>query len=498
MDKPNILFIITDQQRADTLGAYGSALHATPTLDRMAAAGCRFDRAYCNNPLCMPSRAAILTGRYPGACGVRNNGVVAYPDQPLLPERLSAAGYHTAALGKIHYHPAGSEVAEGYWPEHRKSIQEGMDLTRPYLGFQTIRLGCGHGDTMPGLHERELRDNHPDIYRRRGRKGALEAPDALLQNASKIQTYKTAVPTEHYPTTWVVDRTVEYLQNAEEPFFLWCGINDPHHPFCPPGDYWDRFSPKDMPLPVRREGELDDKPPHFRGFYEGAYKDVDSDGFLLGSEPYLSDDRIRIIRAAYYGMVALIDDGIARIMDALRARGLEENTVVFFLTDHGELLGDHGLILKGPFHYQPSVRVPLLAYAPGMAPGGRAINGPVGLIDLFPTLLELAGEPIPDGTQGRSLVPQLRGDTDRGHDHAFIEQDVDPLDLRLRTLITDRWRITHYAGQPYGELYDLHNDPNEFENLWDRNPAARRELQAQLLDVIAQNQPWHPPKISHA
>ena len=498
MNKPNILFIITDQQRADTIGAYGSTLGATPTIDRMAAEGCRFENAYCNNPLCMPSRASILTGRYPSVNGVRTNGVTAHSANPLLPELMAAAGYDTAAFGKMHYHPRSCETAGGYWPEHRNAIDTGMDLTKPYLGFNAIGLGLGHSDILPGLHERELAANHPEILNLRGTKNALEAPDELLLNAHKIQTYKSAVPTEHYATNWVADQTIEYLNQVEGPFFAWCGFGDPHHPFNPPGEYWDRYKPEDTPPSVKRAGELDDKPPHFRAFHDGEYAGMDTDGFLLGSDLYLTDDRVALIRSAYYGMVALIDDAVARILATLEARGLADNTIIFFLSDHGELLGDHGLMLKGAFHYQPLINVPLLAYAPGLLPGGRVIKGPVGLMDLNPTLLELAGASIPDGTQARSLASQLNGATDRGFEHALIEHDVDTHDLRLRTMVTDRHRITHYAGESYGELYDLEADPNEFENLWDRDTETRTGLQLRLLDLVAQNQSWQPPKISHA
>ncbi|MDP6777230.1 MAG: sulfatase-like hydrolase/transferase, partial [Candidatus Latescibacteria bacterium] len=435
--------------------------------------------------------------RYPSSCGVRTNGVVAHPGQPLLPELISEAGYHTAAFGKIHYHPVRSEP-DGYWPENVHCIDSGMDLTQPYLGFETIRLGCGHGDVIPGLHARELERDHPEIYRKRGPKGALEVPDPALHQGSKLETYKTAIPEEHYATSWVVDRTVEYLEKAEEPFFVWCGINDPHHPFKPPGEYWHRFRPADMPLPSKVEGELDHAPPHFRGFQDGVYSDLKMDGYYLGDNPYLTDDAIRIIRAAYYGMVSMIDDGMTRILGALQSRGLDERTLVFFLTDHGELLGDHGLILKGPFHYQSSLRVPLLARGPGL-PSGHVVNGPVGLIDLFPTLLELAGASAPDGIQSESLVPQLTGTSSAGRDGVLIEQDVDVMDIRLRSMISDRWRITHYASQPYGELYDLESDPNEFENLWDRgDPKVKNELLAQLLDLMATNDDWLPPKVCHA
>ena len=498
MNKPNILFIITDQQRVDTIGAYGSTMGATPTIDRMAAEGCLFQNAYCNNPLCMPSRASILTGRYPSVNGVRTNGVTAHPDNLLLPELMAEAGYDTAAFGKMHYHPNSSDKADGYWPEHHKVVQAGTDLTQPYLGFNTVRLGLGHSEILPGLHTRELKANHPEILELRGTKHALEAPDELLLNAHKIQTYKPAIPTEHYATNWVANQTIEYLGQVEGPFFAWCGFGDPHHPFNPPGEYWERFAPDDMPPPVRREGELDDKPPHFRAFYDGDYAGMDMDGFLLGSEKYLTPDRVALVRSAYYGMVSLIDDAISRILTTLEARGLAENTILFFLSDHGELLGDHGLVLKGAFHYQPLINVPLIAYAPGLLQGGRVIDGPVGLMDLNPTLLELAGAPIPDGTQASSLISRLDGQTDRGFEHALIEHDLDTHDLRLRTMVTDRHRITHYAGESYGELYDLAADPNEYENLWDRDVDTRKKLQLQLLDLVAQNQSWTPPKISHA
>ncbi|MCK4282674.1 MAG: sulfatase-like hydrolase/transferase, partial [Candidatus Brocadiae bacterium] len=434
--RPNFLFIITDQQRADTLGTYGCTLDATPNIDRMGAEGVVFRRGYCNNPLCMPSRASILTGRYPSVTGVRTNGCVARDGLPLLPELLAAAGYRTGAVGKIHYHPASAEP-QGYWPENRRMAASDADLTRPYLGFQTIALGVGSGDVVSGLHSRGLKEQSPEVYAKRGPRHALVAPDPWLLEADKIQTYKTAIPEELYPTTWIVDRAIEFIEQADEPFFAWCGIPDPHHPFNPPGRYWDMFNPEDMPLPPRREGELEDKPPHFRGYYDGHYKDVDTDGFLLGCHN-LTDRRLRLIRAAYYGMVAMIDDNVARLLDALRAKGVEENTVVVFVSDHGEFLGDHGFVLKGPMHYESVLRVPFILRCPALIPAGHCVEGLAGLIDLFPTILELAGVPVPDGTQGQSLLRQITGQSSRAHDEVYIENDVDRLGLRLRTIVTDR------------------------------------------------------------
>jgi hypothetical protein len=204
MEKPNFLLIITDQQRADTLGIYGSDIDATPNIDLLGSTGVTFNRGYCNNPLCMPSRASILAGRYPSATGVRTNGVVARPGQPLLPELLSKAGYQTAAFGKLHYHPSmgmGSPKVTDYWPESPDTIASGVDLTKPYLGFQTIALACGHGDVARGLHARELSEKFPEVYGKRGPNNALLVPDPLLHHAQKINTYKTSIPVEYYPTT---------------------------------------------------------------------------------------------------------------------------------------------------------------------------------------------------------------------------------------------------------------------------------------------------------
>ncbi|MCZ7648800.1 MAG: sulfatase-like hydrolase/transferase [Planctomycetota bacterium] len=498
MERPNFLFILTDQQRADTLGAYGCAVGATPNLDRLAAGGVTCARAYCNNPLCMPSRASLLTGRYPHASGVRTNGCAPRSGQALLPDLLSRAGYRTAAFGKVHYHPVRAEP-EGYWPENQHVIASGEDLTRPYLGFHEIALGCGHGDVMPGLHTRELQARHPEVLERRGPRGALRTPDTALKETRGLNTYQTSVPLEHYPTTWVTDRTVEYLMRAEEPFFLWCGLNDPHHPFCPPGPYWDRFKPEEMPAPRKRAGELDAMPPHFKAVYEGRYRDRDTDGFMWGSEPYLSEENVRLMAAAYYGMIALIDDSVARMLDALERRGLRENTVVVFASDHGELLGDHGLILKGPYQYESSLRVPFVWNAPRRLPACGVVRRPVGLVDFMPTILELAGVECPAGVQGRSLVEALGGLDASDEGEAYVENDVDALGLRMRTLVTERWKITAYANPEHGELFDLENDPDEFENLWDRgDPKVKQALLRRLAAAMIRNQDPLPAKTCHA
>ncbi len=503
--KPNILFILTDQQRTDTLQAYGSKLCVAPNIDRLAREGVVFERAYCSNPLCMPSRAAMLTGRHSSVNGVRTNGCMPHSGQPLLPELLRGAGYRTAAFGKLHYHPmqkpyANQGLPEGYYPENVETTESAADLTQPYLGFETIKLATGHGEVCRGLHMRHLKSKHPEALAGAGPDAALQVPDRLLHKAQKIETYQTGVPVEHYTTTWITDQVVEYVEQTEEPFFIWCGFPDPHHPFTPPGKYWSMFDPDAMPLPVKKEGEWEDKPPHFHAFGNGSYKGMSTDGFLLGAKDYLEDRRVQLMKAAYCGMIALIDDSIGRILDTLRKRGLSDNTIIIFASDHGELLGDHGFILKGPMHYESLLRVPFIWHGPErFIRSGRRIGGLVSLLDLFPTLVELAGVAIPEGTQGRSLICQLEGTMDRGFERVLVEDDSDALGLRLRTMVTESWRITCYADKPYGEIYDLEKDPSEFVNIWNSiEPNKKIELLCMLLDLIMQSQSGLPPKLSHA
>jgi arylsulfatase len=251
-----------------------------------------------------------------------------------------------------------------------------------------------------------------------------------------------------------------------------------------------------VPPPRRREGELDRLPPHFRLQYETALVTQGNNGQpMRATEPYRAE-----CAAHYYGLIEMVDQQVGRVLDALRRNGLEENTVVIFTADHGEALGDHGMWGKGPYHYDGVIRVPLLVRLPGSAATSHA--GVVSLLDLPPTILDLAGVPIPDGAAagapaeapqappawaGRSLTPVLTGGgADGPAGSALVEEDEDYLGFRMRTLVTDRYRLTAYSGQPYGELFDLREDPHEYVNLWDAPDRARLkdELRLALLDKL--------------
>jgi len=513
--RPNILCIITDQQRADHLSCMGNPVLQTPNIDRLAASGVRFERAYCNNPLCMPGRATLFTGLPPRSHGVRTNGIPLHPATPTIVGSLSAAGYRTHAVGKLHMtcffgqpgqDPATldpADFAEGapLWESGRI-----RHLPSPYYGFQSTEFAGGHGGYLWGDYLHWLEETHP------GASALYQRENALNPLTGIDQSWVSAIPAQWHHSTWVADRTIDFLQRegqSDQPFFLWCSFPDPHHAFCPPEPYATRYAPEAIPLPVRREGEFDDLAPHFRDSYE---HEVQVAGRRAPMK--MPDAHRQQIIALTYGMISLIDAQVGRILDSLEALGLRENTVVVFLSDHGDLMGDHGLLNKGPFHFEGLVRVPFLWSWPGHFSQGVATPALASYLDFAPTILDLCNVPAPEGhvpprpeaprqlpaCPGKSLAPLLRGEVEQVRDAALIENDEDYLGLRLRTLVTARYKLTTYSGQPYGELFDLQEDPAELYNRW-HDPACARlrdDLRLALLDEIVRTDNVLPRRLCHA
>jgi arylsulfatase len=503
MERPNVLLITTDQHRADCLGAYGNRAIRTPNLDRLAAEGVRFDRAYVANPVCTPSRASILTGRFPRAHGAWNVGVKLPEDEVGLSHVLGAEGYRTAILGKAHFAPIlepappGRYDSRAFWAANPE-----CDWHGPHYGFETARLAIAHGGAT-GHYAQHLRRSAPEVLELFGPARALAPPSGAHES------WKSAVPAEHHVSTWVADLTIDYLERERErPFFVWASFPEPHHPFSPPAPYCDMYDPLRVPLPPRRTGDLDDKPPHFGAYYRRELDRIDyRSEWALGLAGLADADlarmperHLREIVAHYYGMITLVDDQVGRILGAVERLGLRERTIVVFTSDHGELLGEHGLLLKGPFHYEGLVRVPLIWRWPGEIDGGQAVSGLANLVDLAPTILELTGVPAPAGVQGRSLAPLLRGRTARVQDATLIENCEKPGVLNVKTVVTERWKLTYYAGRPFGELYDLVDDPHEYVNLWDHpgHAADRDALLRRLLDLLVETEDPLPPRRAYA
>lgn len=487
--RPNVLMIMTDQQRSDGFGAAGNSMIRTPNMDRLAAEGVRCTSFFVSNPFCTPSRASFLTGRYPHAHRAWDNGVTVPEDTVTLPGRFAEHGYHTALIGKGHL---GTHQSEGN-PDSFTALEQPWfaDWHGPYYGFQEAWLTSGHNQPA-GHYGLWLREHHPGSL-------ALFGPEAALKPGTGApMSWKSALPAEHHASTWIGDQTVSFLErNRGRPFFLQVSFPDPHMPFCPPAPYHDMYRLEDVPMPRRRPGELDDKPPHFDAFRHGRVE-----GFGGRPGPDLSrmtDDQIREIVAHTYGMISLIDDNLGRIVASLETLGLLDDTLIVFSTDHGELLGDHWLVGKGPFHYDALIKIPLLWRLPGGRPAGRTVEGLMSNVDVAPTILDYAGlPPLPD-TQGRSMLPLLQGeDEGLGRDRVLVEFEWRFIPgLRLKTIRTHRHKLTVYAGRPYGELYDLEDDPDEFVNRW-HDPAyadIRSVLTAQLLDMLIDGEGRLPPRL---
>lgn len=491
MDRPNVLFIITDQHRADCLGAYGNTRIRTPNIDRLAHEGVRLDRAYVTNPLCTPARASILTGQSVAGHGAWNLGVPLPESTVTLGEVLGARGYRTAAVGKIHLAPQKSGCPE--FAENADFWAQDPDWHGPYFGFQEVRLSVGHANCI-GHYGQYLARQHPglaDLYRRER---------ALADPTGAPHSWKSAFPVEHHSCTWTGDRMVDWLgQQGEQPFFAQCSFLFPHFPFAPPDPYCYQYDPADMVPPERRDGDLEGKPAHVMAFYRAR-------SAKRGHVPLcqVSEEQMREIHAHTYGMVSFVDDVVGRILGALDATGLAENTIVMFCSDHGELLGDHGLLTKGPYLYEGLLRIPMIWRWPRGLPAGQSGAGLFSQSDVVPTVLDLLGmEPWPQ-VEGRTQASVLRGETRCARDSVLVEYYHGrkwPSDgLRAKTLITDRWKLTHYVGEPYGELYDLRDDPQEFANLYHNAAYAtvRGELAEQMVDALADGEARFGPRLANA
>lgn len=482
MKRPNILLITADQLRRDALGIYENRIIKTPHIDQLASEGVIFDNAYCQNPYCMPSRWSIFTGRYPRSHGVRENGVRFRDEEVTLAQVLRDNGYITAALGKMHLTPQLEVINEDdNWPEDN-------------FGFQIKYLT---NDAKRGEYLEELKERDNAAYALVLKQGEEKIREDLAGAAERSfelgpQIWENLIPPQLHQSSWIADKFIDFLGAAgsgskdssginEKPFFAWVSFVDPHHPFDPPEPYASMYHPEVLPLPLRLEGELEDKPPHFRQMLHG---------FSPGNEKYdftrVSDLGWQTIKARYYGMISLIDHNIGRMLDALKQSGCYEDTIIVLSSDHGELLGDHGLLFKGPFHYDCLIRIPLLIKWGKRICGGSRINEICQHIDLLPTLLGYAGLSIPRGVQGRQLQPLIDGDRVSGYDFALVEHDNQAWGFNMKTLRSRIWRLTYYGGQNFGELYDLRQDPHEFANLWAREEYRdiKEELKTKLLDRL--------------
>ncbi len=503
-DQPNVLFIITDQHRAADVGFMGNQVVRTPHLDALAARGMVFDRAWVANPICMPNRSTIMTGRMPSAHGVIFNDRSLELGAATHVRQFREAGYRTALLGKSHLQHGMSRnsvtefdltptVDHGYgegWDEMENHELYSPDSTPEFpddfYGFGHVELAIDHGARVTGHHLTWALE-------RGGRLDELLVPYGPESPAKRRsdrwwQVYEPPYAEEFHSTNFVTERTIDFIDDAVaagEPFYAWASYPDPHHPMTPPGRWFDRHDPADMELPASIDDPLEHAPEYLRRF---QHHSLDKQRNWVAPSGATDHELVKECIAATYGAIEFIDDGIGRILAAIEAQGQTDNTIVVFTADHGDMMGEHGLMLKGFMPFKGTHQVPFLIVDPRRSPGRTASLG--GSIDLAPTLMDLCGIPAHDGIQGRSLVPVLEDPAVSVHDHVLIEQDLRArttggrIPHRIRTLVSDDG--SEYTRWNTGEsmLYDLSVDSDELEELSHTDPARKAELDDRLVNAL--------------
>lgn len=481
--RPNVLLVVTDQQRFDTLGCYGNPHVDTPNLDRFAAQGVLFQRAYCQSPVCTPSRASFLTGRYPRTTRCRANGQSMPPYERLVSRVLADHGYYCALAGKLHLAPCGPSVC----PIREARIDDG------FTEFHWAHNPSGIGNA--GLPESGGTYWSGNEYAHWLFK---QGQEYRYPDYDKMGYVKTGMDEPYHFTKWCVDQAIDAIEYfAEErrrmpevntSWFYNINIFDPHHAFDPPRRLLEKYLAKadELPLPRYIDGEWAKKTVFQAQDHKSAYNNPNPHHFSFAE---MNDDEHRLLKAAYYAMVELIDIQFGRLMQALEDSGQAENTIVIFTSDHGEMLGDHGIYLKGPYFYEGMSHVPLIMSWKGHFLQGAVLDTLTELTDLVPTIEEFCLGEIEPGVQGRSLADVLTGDKDPGahRDSVYCEYyeampwHTDP--MAFGTMVYDgRYKLSRYHTSREGELYDLEKDPDEFYNLWD--DPDHLQVKVRMLELL--------------
>jgi arylsulfatase A-like enzyme len=452
---PNIVMVVADQERADVLGCYGSRICRTPNLDMLAAAGVRFETCLAPTAICSPSRASLLTGRYPHGHGILNNTHEADALRLELPEGMPTysallhdAGYRLGYVGKWH--------VGRYGPRHH--------------GFDD--LGSVPEDAAAEI-EQEAIGADPE---------AIDPVYAQYPRGRLLVAGIDPRPIEDTETHADASAGIELLEQyatLDQPFFLRVDFEGPHHPYLPPQPYADGYDPATIPP--------------WPNFHDDASRKPAAQARLLeqrGVVGWTWHDWAPVV-ARYFAFETFIDAEIGRILDALDRLGLSDTTVVVHTADHGDMTGSHGgQFNKGPLGYDEIYRIPLLIRGPGIERGGVR-RSPVGSLALMPTILELAGLPVPDGLDAESLLPRLRDRAAEPEDGtAFAEYHGE--EWGLYSMRIARTRTAKYVYAPHGsdELYDLETDPHELRNLVpeDGHDDLRADTRKRLLDWMVRTE----------
>lgn len=499
----NVLLITSDQQHWTTLGSLNPKI-STPTLDRLAREGARYDRAYVPSPVCTPTRASIITGQYPAWHGAWTIGVKLGEDVPTVGEAFSRNGYSTSLIGKAHFQPLAS-VPEQTSLETQPTLKDldfWADFTGPWYGFNHIEIARNHADES---HVGQ----HYGIWMRD--KGLPDYESYFVsvenQHGPGQRKYAWDLPEEFHYTTWTGERTIAAIERDvadQKPFFIWSSFHDPHPPYLVPEPWASMYDPADMAPGTLQPEELGHMVSWTRMTQEANpdYAHLKESGFgNHGFQSHLRDtEHLKHDMAIYYGMISFMDHHIGLMLEALDRLGVADNTVVVFTSDHGHYLGQHGLTAKGPFHYEDGIRVPFIVRYPGQTHAGTTSDAIQSIVDLPQTFLDIAGLEMPGQMQGVSQKEVWLGNQQSARDWAICENRHQPTTVHLRTFITQRYKMTVYRGLEEGELYDLQEDPEERRNRWSDPDYAdvKLDVYAQWMQAELEREPTRFARIAGA
>jgi len=520
MTRPNILLITSDQQRADCLGIAGRGVR-TPHLDQLCREGTRFTNAITPCVICQPARASILTGQLPRTHGVHDNGIDLNPETGGrgFAGSLAAAGYDTAFFGKAHFSTYHTFEPTGTPECIKSSADYPDDWYGPYMGFNHVEMMLlGHNWFLP---EEPPRGQHYERWfyadGRGHEKNALYQQNARDTKGAP-QTHHSMLPAAWHNSAWTADRAMTWLRGragegvsgknggnvgtggngrdrqirpstdgtADQPFCAWVSFPDPHHPFDAPEPWSSLHRPEEVDLPEHRERSFEGRPWWHEQVLtaepagEAKHADIRKQYSRIAAQP---DAQLREIIANTYGQLALIDHQVGRMMICLEELGLDRNTIVIYASDHGDWLGDHGLILKGPMHYDGLLKVPLIMRGPGI--GRDQLNdNPVSTLDLAATFADYGDAQMQLDQHGTSLRPVIESGESR--EFARNEWGLLPtragVELSLQTVRTRTAKLTMDMISGAGEMYDLEADPHECKNIFE--DAAHANLCGDLKAMI--------------
>lgn len=488
MSKPNIILITTDQQRFDSLGINGSSFIKTPNLDKIGSDGAVFNRAYCPSPVCTPSRVSLFTGNHLSRHGAYNIGTEIIDQNKMLSKSLKENGYYNYHIGKAHWNPWGEINCET-----REVDPDGTPFEN-FMGFHKAEVSIGHG--YYGMQK----GHYAHWLKERGIQ-----PDKIVFNQlfkdDPMETGDIDIPIDKHSGAWLVDRAKSVLPDLiekDQPFFLNLGFQDPHHPHVLPKGFNNRVYENDIP-PVKYNSNTNGLPEHIQMIQEGSINfsrfvgqfKVAGNGDDANWISYFNDDeKAKKTTSYYYSMIQLLDEQIGDLYQTLEKLGILNNTILIFTSDHGEMLGNHGIGQKGPLIYDEVLKIPLLFHYPKKVKP-NVFNECVSLVDILPTVLDYAGISDDVRRDGISLKTILSDCNPLERKGVRIEYKEEADRIRFKCWVNDKYKLAIYPGEEFGELYDLENDPKEENNLFHHElySSIKAELLLDMFEDMERSEP---------